>query len=586
MQDLARGEAEKFRLDPSPFRVYARHSEVPCAPRLPKGEISSKILAPPPTSVLHTVQASREYGINSSPIMAGLEINLEFAHALELIEAGKTNLFVTGKAGTGKSTLLEHYRATAERAPIILAPTGVAALQVHGQTVHNFFRFGIDVTPDKVRNSRRRPRNPDLYGKLKTIIIDEASMLRADLLDCVDMFLRRHGPRRQTPFGGVQMVFVGDLYQLPPVVTGEEREIFRSVYESPYFFSAKALKHTELKIVELQKVYRQKDAGFVDLLNRIRNDSVDDADIRRLNARLDAGSHRTDKDFSISLTTTNRNADRINENMLASLPGKSSVSYAEVTGNFGREHYPTATELAYKKGAQIMMLNNDSAGRWVNGSLGAIESIRTLDYEDEGVMVRLQGQDDVFTVTPYRWEVVRFVLQEGEISSETVGQFRQLPFRLAWAVTIHKSQGKTFDRVVIDLERGAFATGQTYVALSRCTSFEGIALRSPVKRSSVRADWRIQKFLTGYRYREAESVMSAKEKEAIIRQAIVDGAEIEMTYLKPDDTGSQRVVAPVSVGPQFYRGKTFLGMRAFCHLRGDERTFRVDRILKLEIREY
>ena len=516
--------------------------------------------------------------------MNSIEINPAFARALERIDAGGRNLFITGKAGTGKSTLLEYYRANAAERPVILAPTGVAALQVGGETVHRFFGFGIDVTPEKVRKSRRKPRRPEIYKKLRTLIIDEASMLRADLLDCVDMFLRKHGPKRGAPFGGVQMVFVGDLYQLPPVVTNSEREIFRSVYATPYFFSASALADGDLEIVELEKVYRQSDEAFVTLLNSVRNDSVDDADVAHLNARVNLAFEPPDDVFFISLTTTNRNADRLNASKLASLPGTRSVSIAEISGDFGREQYPTSTELAFKAGAQVMMLNNDSMGRWVNGSLGVIESVAVWDEGRHGVTIRLRDWHAAVEVEPHTWEVIRFVLQAGELSSEPVGRFTQLPFRLAWAVTIHKSQGKTFDNVVIDLERGAFAAGQTYVALSRCTSFEGIVLRRPVKRSSIRADWRIQKFLTGYRYRESEQDMPASEKAALIRRAIEQGAEIEMTYLKTDDISSERVVVPLSVGPQSYRGKSFLGMRAFCRMRGAERMFRVDRILVLETR--
>ena len=452
--------------------------------------------------------------------MNSIEINPAFARALERIASGGRNLFITGKAGTGKSTLLEYYRANAAERPVILAPTGVAALQVGGETVHRFFGFGIDVTPEKVRKSRRKPRRPEIYKKLRTLIIDEASMLRADLLDCVDMFLRKHGPKRGAPFGGVQMVFVGDLYQLPPVVTNSEREIFRSVYATPYFFSASALADGDLEIVELEKVYRQSDAAFVTLLNSVRNDSVDDADVAHLNARVNPAFEPPDDVFFISLTTTNRNADRLNASKLASLPGARSVSIAEISGDFGREQYPTSTELAFKAGAQVMMLNNDSMGRWVNGSLGVIESVAAWDEGRHGVTIRLRDWHAAVEVEPHTWEVIRFVLQAGELSSEPVGRFTQLPFRLAWAVTIHKSQGKTFDNVVIDLERGAFAAGQTYVALSRCTSFEGIVLRRPVKRSSIRADWRIQKFLTGYRYRESEQDMPASEKAALIRRAI------------------------------------------------------------------
>ena len=265
--------------------------------------------------------------------MADIELNPEFVRALALMEAGKRHLFVTGRAGTGKSTLLSHYCATTEREAVVLAPTGVAALNIGGQTVHRFFGFGLDVTPEKVRKQRRAPRRPELYERLQTIVIDEASMLRADLLDCVDAFLRKHGPERRVPFGGVQMVFVGDLYQLPPVVPPGEREIFRTLYDTPYFFSAEALEDTEMEIVELEKVYRQKDAEFVALLNRVRNNSVDPGDLARLNERVRPAFEPRSDEFYVVLTTTNRNADRINAEKLARLPavGKSQ-HFAPVLG--------------------------------------------------------------------------------------------------------------------------------------------------------------------------------------------------------------------------------------------------------------
>ena len=510
-----------------------------------------------------------------------IEINPEFARALEKMHSGKGNLFITGKAGTGKSTLLEHFRAHAEQEPVVLAPTGVAALNVRGQTIHRFFRFGIDVTPLKVRNSRRRPRNASLYRNLRTIIIDEVSMVRADLLDCVDIFLRKHGPKRRQPFGGVQMIFVGDLYQLPPVVSGEEREIFRTVYETPYFFSAEALHDAELDIIELEKVYRQKDARFVEILNHVRNDTVDETDIAALNARLDASFTPAPGEFCITLTMTNRNADAINDRRLESLPGEALVSVAEIEGDFGREYHPTSIELAIKPGAQIMLLNNDTQLRWVNGSIGTIETIQRSDSGDPTVMARLKDGDSLVEVEPHVWELIRFAVENGQIVTERIGRFRQLPFRLAWTVTVHKSQGKTFDNIVIDLERGAFAAGQTYVALSRCTSLEGIVLKRPIDDKSIRADWRVCKFFTAHWWRESEKSMPLEEKISVIENAIAKKRRIEMTYLKPDDTRSERTILPQRVGTESYRGKEFLGMQAFCLLRQDERMFRVDRILRL-----
>ena len=515
--------------------------------------------------------------------MIKIEFNPQFTRALEAIKEGQNHLFVTGKAGTGKSTLLQYYRRAATETPVVLAPTGVAALEVGGETVHRFFGFGIDVTPEKVRRSSRTPANSEIFKRLRTLIIDEASMLRADLLDCVDMFLRKHGPHPGKVFGGVRLVLVGDLYQLPPVVTGDEREIFRTLYETPYFFSAMALQGADLEIIELDKVYRQRDHGFVDLLNRIRNDSVDGADVSRLNERLDTEFTPPDGEFYVNLTTTNKNADRINREKLASLGGKKWTSTAAISGKFSQEHFPTAIELAFKEGAQVMLLNNDPNGRWVNGSIGSVEAVHS---SEQGVRAEVLLRDGagLVEVEPYKWEIIRFTLDDGQMASEKVGSFTQLPFRLAWAVTIHKSQGKTFERVIIDLERGAFTSGQTYVALSRCTTFEGIVLKRLVKASSIRADWRVSKFLTSRRYVEAEAVMSVQDKTALVLEAIEKGADLQMTYLKPDNSESERLVTPISIGTESYRDKAFLGMRAYCHMRGAERKFRIDRMLAVGIK--
>lgn len=518
--------------------------------------------------------------------MADIELNPEFVRALALMEAGERHLFVTGRAGTGKSTLLSHYCATTDKEAVVLAPTGVAALNVGGQTVHRFFGFGLDVTPEKVRKQRRAPRRPELYERLETIVIDEASMLRADLLDCVDAFLRKHGPERRVPFGGVQMVFVGDLYQLPPVVPPGEREIFRTLYDTPYFFSAKALEDADLEIVELEKVYRQKDAEFVALLNRIRNNSAEPGDLARLNERVRPAFEPRSDEFYVVLTTTNRNADRINAEKLARLPAERLVAHAEIFGDFDRQSYPTAAELVFKPGAQVMLVSNDAADRWVNGSIGVVEGVAAGEADDdeddeEKVLIRLRDGGESVAVGRHTWELVRFTLDRGKIVTEPAGTFTQYPFRLAWAVTIHKSQGKTFERTVIDLERGAFESGQTYVALSRCTAFEGIVLKRPIRAGSVRADWRVRKFLAVSRWREAERVMPTEDKVAAIRTAIERRRALTLTYLRADDTRSERVVVPVSVGQESYAGKQFLGMRAYCTVRRDERMFRVDRILML-----
>ena len=513
---------------------------------------------------------------------AEIDLNDSFQRALTLMEETDKSLFITGKAGTGKSTLLEHFCENTEKELVVLAPTGVAALNVKGQTIHRFFNFYIDVTPEKIREKEFRPRDPKIYKKLQTVIIDEVSMVRADLLDCIDAFLRLYGPVPFEPFGGVQMIFVGDLYQLPPVVTGPEKEIFSTHYDTPYFFSAHACRDFAFETVELQKVYRQKDQRFVDLLNRIRNNSVEAQDIDLLNSRYNAADDRVEDDFYISLTTTNKNADAINDEHLQALKGKLHHSSATITGEFGKEYYPTAPELQFKIGAQVMLLNNDSKNRWVNGTIGKIEALGEDDEGEEFLKIRLQDNDQLVPVYAHMWEVYRFALKDAAIVSEPVGTFTQYPLRLAWAVTIHKSQGKTFDRVVLDIgSRGTFVPGQLYVGLSRCTSFEGVILKTPIKKNHIRADYRIFDFFTRAKYDASEQAMSMEDKSAHIASLIQQGQPLHMTYLKANDTETTRTVIPRTVGKASYRGKSYQGMQAFCTKRKEERMFRVDRILKI-----
>ena len=512
-----------------------------------------------------------------------LDLNSQFKRALQLMEKSQQHLFITGKAGTGKSTLLNYFCNKAKKRVIVLAPTGVAALNVKGQTIHRFFNFYIDVTPEKIRKKKTRPNDPNLYKKLNTIIIDEVSMLRADLLDCIDTFLHIYGPNTLQPFGGVQMVFVGDLYQLPPVVKNNERNIFHTHYATPYFFSAKALDSAMLEVVELETVYRQKDEQFVGLLNKIRNNSVEDTDIEELNQRYLPGPHIPEKEvFTINLTTTNKKADEINVTHLNALNGKLHCSEAEMYGDFGKEYYPTAIELQYKMGAQIMLLNNDRKKRWVNGSIGIIERVDRNDEGKEYLCMRLHDSNKLVPVYPFMWEVYKFSVEDGVIDSKPVGSFTQYPFRLAWAVTIHKSQGKTFDRVVIDIGRGTFASGQVYVALSRCTSFEGLRLKVPIKKQHIRTDRHIYQFLTGHAYKKAAESLPLESRLTMIEQAVATKGKLKMTYLKSNDTKFKRVIMPLRVGEEDYQGKKFPGMLAYCTKRKEKRMFHVGRILELK----
>ena len=504
-----------------------------------------------------------------------IEINQEFEQALDLIEKSNENVFITGKAGTGKSTLLQYFREKTKKEIVILAPTGVAALNVKGQTIHSFFKFKPDINISKVKKIKN---NNSIYKKVKTIIIDEISMVRADLFDCVDKFLRLNRGKN-IPFGGVQMVFIGDLYQLPPVVTYAEKEIFKNFYETPYFFSSKVFEELDIKIVELEKVYRQKDQSFVNLLNLVRNNSITDKELKILNSRFDPEFEPDSKDFYIHLTPTKKLSALINERELAKLDGEEFAYEALLSGEFELNHLPTSQFLKFKKGAQVMMLNNDSTGRWVNGTIGIIQ-----DDPDAPDTIWVELQDgEVAGVTPNTWELFNYHydVSKGHIESEVIGACTQYPMQLAWSVTIHKSQGKTFDRVIIDVGSGTFAHGQMYVALSRCTSFEGTVLRKAIEKRHIFVDWKIVNFLTKYRYKLSEKEMSLEDKTDLISRVIKKGGEIEILYLKTNDEKSTRVVKPISIGEFDYNGKKFFGVIGFCRKRGEERVFKVERILKI-----
>lgn len=514
-----------------------------------------------------------------------IEINDEFQQALDLMETTDRHVFITGKAGTGKSTLLDYFRRATKKKVAVLAPTGVAALNVQGQTIHSFCGFKPNISLDQVKKMARKgsPR-ATLIRNLDTVVIDEISMVRADLLDCVEKFLRLNGPRSAKPFGGIQMVFIGDLYQLPPVLTTAEKTVFGLQYETPYFFSARILSDPEfhLEFLELEKVYRQTDAEFIGLLNAIRNRSADEDELARLNRNCRPDFVPEEGEFYIVLTSTNDQAFKRNQEKLARLPGKGYAYEAVTKGDFERSAYPTDEHLEVKRGAQVMLLNNDSLGRWVNGSIGRIVKIRRSAEAEDILEVELPAGRRV-EVTPFRWQIFRFDYDEAakKMFSEPVGSFTQYPLKLAWAITIHKSQGKTFDRVVIDIGRGTFAHGQMYVALSRCTAFEGLILRQPIRKHHILMDYRVVNFLTRFQYQKSAEKLSHQEKVRRVREAIAERGDLEIVYLKPDDTKSRRRIRPETLGPMEYQGKAFEGLRAFCHERQDRRTFRLERMLEI-----
>jgi hypothetical protein len=423
-----------------------------------------------------------------------LEINKEFRAALNLLENTSQNIFITGEAGTGKSTLLEYFRAITEKNVAVLAPTGVAALNVKGQTIHSFFHFKPDITVEKVRPMGHF--GSGMYKAIDTIIIDEISMVRADLLDCVDRFMRLNGRDSSRPFGGVQMAFIGDLYQLPPVVTDDEEEIFKTHYKSQYFFDSHSFKNLPFELIELEKHYRQTDKHFIELLNSIRNNSATSEHIKAINTKFNPFFNPGDSSIYITLTTTNKLADMINNEHLSRIKKREYIYNALIKGDFNKKVLPADEVLSIKEGSQIMMLNNDKQKRWVNGSIGKIISIEGYDDEKDCIKVELVDGPTV-EVEPNTWELFKFSYDVAtkKLRSDKTGSFTQYPMMLAWAVTIHKSQGKTFDKVIIDIGDGTFAHGQLYVALSRCRTLDGIVLKKRIDKKHILMDERISSFL-------------------------------------------------------------------------------------------
>ncbi len=427
-----------------------------------------------------------------------INITEEFKESLDFLKHGNEHMFITGKAGTGKSTLLKLFLEGKSDNSVVLAPTGIAALNVGGQTIHRFFRFRVGTTPENVTRTFLNREVRKIIRNLEVIIIDEVSMLRADLLDCMDKVLRKYGSDRSQPFGGVRMIFFGDLYQLPPVVKSNERGIFQqgSLYETEFFFDAHVMQEIKLLRIELTKVFRQKDQTFIDFLNKIRENRVTTMDLDWFN-RMNMGEFKEgkgsgNKDYFVILTSTNRQADEINLMHLNKLGLTCQIynSIAEIEGNVSKDLYSAPEKLSFCRGCQVMMLTNDRQNQFVNGTLGKIEG---YDRSNEIVEIKLRNGNSI-SVVKKRWEVNSYGLQDGKIVSVPVGSFTQYPFRLCWSITIHKSQGNTFENLGLNLGR-AFAPGQTYVALSRCTTMEGIKLFNEIQMGDIRTDPRIVKYL-------------------------------------------------------------------------------------------
>ena len=419
--------------------------------------------------------------------------NKEFQDALQLITHTRQSVFLTGKAGTGKSTFLKYICNHTKKKYVVLAPTGIAAINAGGVTLHSFFKLpfrpmlpddpDLSLSHGRIFEFFKYPKEKrKIIAEVDLIIIDEISMVRADIIDCVDRILRVYSGNMRLPFGGKQLLFVGDVFQLEPVVPSDQKEILSLFYASPFFFSARVFKDINLVPIELQKVYRQTDSVFINILDRIRNNAARKQELDTLNGRYFPSFEPQNEDMYITLATRRDQVDFINEKKLAELPGEEYVSVGKIEGDFPESSLPTQLNLSIKEQAQVIFIDNDYERRWVNGTIGMVSGID----ENGNVYVLLEsGVEHLVEPTSWRNYKYKYNEKEKRIEEEIVGTFEQLPIRLAWAITVHKSQGLTFSRVVVDLTGGVFAGGQTYVALSRCTSLEGLVLKSKISSRDI-----------------------------------------------------------------------------------------------------
>ena len=472
-----------------------------------------------------------------NPIVTPDADNLTFLKAVTFVCDTDENIFLTGKAGSGKTTFLKYIRSQTKKRCAVVAPTGIAAINAGGETIHSFLQLpfgpfipgtagGFGTTPENVEDKhsllarlRLRETKQQLIRKLQLLIIDEVSMVRADLLDAMDLVLRHVRRQYHKPFGGVQMVFIGDMFQLPPVAQPEDWEILRNFYSSTYFFDSVVIRENPPLYIELTKIYRQKDKVFIDLLNRIRTGNVTYDDIDTLNARY--VQEGVDYKGYIVLCTHNQIADTINREELEKLPTPTHKFKGKITNDFSEKNLPTEMELNLKEGAQVMFIKNDlqTPRRYYNGKIGVIERI-----DVNGIKVSFPGEpaSNSLIADLEVWKNVRYALypRKGEVIEDEIGSFSQYPLRLAWAITVHKSQGLTLDKAIVDLNR-AFASGQVYVALSRCTSIEGLALRSKLNIENVMIDSRIIDFAeTEADEAELETRLEASRRHAHLSRMI------------------------------------------------------------------
>ena len=433
-----------------------------------------------------------------------MEKNSELRHAWDFVEHTSISIFLTGKAGTGKTTFLRTLKEKSSKRSIIVAPTGVAAINAGGMTIHSFFQLPLSPFVPEANFKNRFDYSKEKRKIIRTLdllIIDEISMVRSDVLDAIDSVLRRFR-EHEKPFGGVQLLMIGDLQQLTPVVTPEDEVILQRYYDTSYFFGSKALRSIRYVTIELTHVYRQQDEEFITLLNNIREGQVSETDLKRLNERFNPNFEPEVGSDYIRLTTHNKMAESYNEVQLHNLPSKACTFIAEADGNFPEYNYPADFKLTLKRGAQVMFIRNDNNGRYYNGRIGHVTHI-----DNEKILVLCPGDDKEIEVQQETWENTKYSLNEKtkQIEAEVQGTFKQYPLRLAWAITIHKSQGLTFEHAIIDAQ-SSFAAGQVYVALSRCKTLEGLILASPISSSAIINDNQVMNYISHQTEEAAKSI--------------------------------------------------------------------------------